>query len=82
MPLSLDEDRLRRDYAARQAASGAPLTVLQIGAEQTRIASGCGPQPDVVLALDIGTRRTAAAHFRHEPPTADELENAIMTVED
>ena len=41
-----------------------------------------GAVPDAVLALDIGTRRTAAAHFRHEPPTADELENAIMTVED
>lgn len=82
MPVSLGDERLRRDYATRQAETGAPVTVLQIGAEQTRIASGHGPVPDAVLALDIGTRRTAAAHFRHEPPTADELENAIMTVED
>lgn len=32
--------------------------------------------------LDIGTSKTAEAHFRHFPPTAVEMELAIMTVED
>ena len=32
--------------------------------------------------LGVGFRRTAREHFKHEPPTAFELEEAIAAVED
>ena len=57
------------------------ITVLHIGEEQTAVASGIGMEP-AVITLALGSRRTAADHFKHEPPTAIEMENAIQAVED
>lgn len=56
--------------------------MLHIGEDATAVACGDGAQPDAVLRLEIGTRKTAVRHFRHDTPTADELENAITSVED
>jgi hypothetical protein len=56
--------------------------VLHIGAEGTAVAIGSGAEPVAVLALGVGSRKTAVRHFLHESPTADELENAITAVED
>jgi hypothetical protein len=50
-----------------------PSALLHIGAQETRVGSA---------ALLIGSARTAAAHFRHSPPSPFELENAIAAVED
>jgi hypothetical protein len=50
---------------------------LQIGQEQTTVASGASS-----LVLALGSARTVARFFRHTPPTLGELENAIMEVED
>ena len=53
-----------------------------IGEEQTAVVAGTTPEPNAVLVLAIGSRRTATDFFKHTPPTPGELENAIMVVED
>lgn len=75
---------LRQRYATLRASTPtvSALALLRIGAEQTWIAVGSGPQPDTVLALDLGYCRTSAEFFKHTPPTPGEIENAIMVVED
>ncbi|MCW2483489.1 hypothetical protein J5224_31005, partial [Candidatus Symbiopectobacterium sp. NZEC135] len=56
-----------------------PITFLDIAAEQTVVMSS----PDAeALRLAVGYEKTAATFFRHLPPTPDEMERAIMTVED
>jgi exopolyphosphatase/pppGpp-phosphohydrolase len=62
-------------------ANGAAITVLHIGEEQTAVASGNGAEP-ALITLALGSRRTATDHFKHLPPTAIEMENAIQAVED
>ena len=52
---------------------------LHIGDDATTVTALPGVAP---LSLLLGTQRTAAAFFRNAPPTAAELENAIMAVED
>jgi len=78
------EVEARRQYKAIRAAvdTAAPLTVLHIGERETALAIGTGPQPDTVVALAIGSARTAGAQFLHDPPRPVEMENAIMVVED
>lgn len=78
------EAEARRQYAAIRATrpDSRPIAVLHVGADCTAVACGGGTQPDTVLVLEIGARKTAVRHFRHDIPTADELENAITTVED
>lgn len=63
-------------------AATAPVVLLHIGDMQTTVTSSHGNQPQRLIVLDIGAQRTAAAYFRHTPPTAIEMENAIMAVED
>lgn len=73
----------RRQYAAIRAAGvAARMTVLHIGAQQTVLATGTDRDPAVLLALAVGSAKTAADHFRHDPPASIEMENAIMVVED
>lgn len=78
------ESEIRGCYRALRAevVLGTPITVLQIGTEQTALACGLGPEAEAVMVLSIGSRRTATDCFQHWPPTPAELENAIMVVED
>ena len=59
-----------------------PLTFLHIGAEQTQVMTGHMPDKTIVLPLALGHAQTATTFFHHLPPTPDEMELAIMTVED
>jgi exopolyphosphatase/pppGpp-phosphohydrolase len=79
-----NETLIRALYCAARSdvADGAPVTLLQIGAELTGIATGKNKEPAAVLILPIGARKTAADCFRHEPPTPRELEDAIAAIED
>lgn len=61
---------------------GTPITVLHIGMEQTTVATGSEVELEAVLSLAIGSGKTAAEYFKYHPPTADEVENAILAVED
>jgi hypothetical protein len=38
--------------------------------------------PEAILVLAIGSRKTVREYFKHTPPTPLELENAIQIVED
>lgn len=77
-------DDLHQRYAALRGRvpAATPVMLLHIGADQTQLAAGTDPQPGAVLVLDLGAHRTAAAFFRHTPPTPGEMENAIQAVED
>src|SRR5664279_38024 len=83
-PASDDEREARRQYSAIRAAvvDGARLTILHIGESQTVLAVGTNREPAVLLALAVGASKTAADHFRRDPPAPIEMENAIMVVED
>lgn len=56
-----------------------PITFLDIAADHTVVVSS--PEAEA-LRLALGYEKTAATFFRHLPPTPDEMERAIMTVED
>ena len=78
------ESSLRKRYDALQAqlAPDTPITVLELGAEHTGVASGSAHAPAATLVLAIGSQHTARAFFKHAVPTPLELETAIATVED
>jgi exopolyphosphatase/pppGpp-phosphohydrolase len=78
------ETEIRRRYSVMRGGvpDGRPITMLHIGAEQTIVAAGSGAEPEATMTLAIGSRKTAADYFEHNPPTPKELENAILTVED
>lgn len=77
-------DTIQRAYTAARShwPQGTPTAVLHIGKTATLVAVGHGPAPSAVLPLAIGSQKTAAAFFKHTPPTPGEIENAIMLVED
>jgi exopolyphosphatase/pppGpp-phosphohydrolase len=78
------EFEIRSRYASTRAGvpDGLPITVIHIGAAQTAVASGAGAEPATVMMLAIGSQKTSSEFFKHNPPTAEELENAIIVVED
>ncbi len=84
MPDQPDQHALQARYNAvrAQVPGAAALVLLHIGAEHTGVAVGSDAQPSAMLTLAIGSGITARAHFKHQPPSPLELENAIVTVED
>lgn len=58
-----------------------PVTVLQIGEQQSCLIFGTGDAPQEVMVLTIGSVKTASL-FKRSPPSPAELEHAIMVVED
>ena len=57
-------------------------TWLHFGDEKLVVRQQTGDQPDTERHLDVGTARIAKDFFRHDPPTAQELERAIDVTED
>lgn len=57
-------------------------TLLHIGDEQLVLISGQGQQIETTHHLDLGAARMARDFFRHDPPTAHEIEQAIDFTED
>ncbi|MEA9392890.1 hypothetical protein SJI19_20510 [Acerihabitans sp. TG2] len=55
---------------------------LHIGQEETVITLMGADAAKRVLVLQLGSQRIAQHYFHHVPPTPDEMENAIMVVED
>ncbi len=78
------ETEIRRQYSVMRSGvlERTPITVLHIGAERTGLATGSDIEPQAVLALGIGSQKTARNCFMHVPPTPGEMENAIAAVED
>ncbi|XBS71301.1 hypothetical protein ABK905_10350 [Acerihabitans sp. KWT182] len=57
------------------------ITLLHIGAGQTLVLTGDHHQYRA-LTLDLGSEKTASRFFSRRPPAPEEMENAIMAVED
>lgn len=77
-------ETLQHCYAAARRYAGADgcIVVLHMGVQQSGIAIGQRPEPELVKLLPLGTERTARAHFHTTPPTPLAMENAIQWVED
>ncbi|MFT3848192.1 MAG: hypothetical protein QM739_05795 [Propionivibrio sp.] len=78
-----------KDLAARYLSNAngerrrALITVLHIGAQQTRVMfCECMGELATSADLQIGSVRTSTEHLGCYPPTPAALENAIMVVED
>ena len=84
MPEPSFQDNLSKRYGAVRwcVPDATTLVLLHIGATQTGVAVGSDANPGTLLTLTIGSEKTARDHFKHTPPSALELENAIATVED
>ena len=61
---------------------GAFVTTLHIGVDRTTVTRHANETEVESKVLSIGSVRTASDFFKHSPPTPQELENAIMAVED
>jgi exopolyphosphatase/pppGpp-phosphohydrolase len=59
-----------------------PLIRLHIGAMETVLSISVPLEVDTELVMPIGTVTTGRTYFRHDPPTALEIEHAIEAVED
>ena len=59
-----------------------PAVLLHIGSEETLITVRNTDGEDKTLPLTLGSQLTSVGYFRHSPPTPDEMETAIMVVED
>jgi exopolyphosphatase/pppGpp-phosphohydrolase len=77
-------DEIHDRYSALRAdfASGQAIAVLHIGASRTVIAVGRGSQPQATWTLDIGSRKIANAYFKRALPAPEEIEAAIVEIED
>jgi len=58
------------------------LTLLDIGDETTEVISASGTSAPIRLTLAIGAQKTAREFLSHTPPSAADMERAIMDVED
>ena len=78
------ESKILEQYGAIRLGmpDGTPITVLHIGEQQTAVAAGTDAEPNAIFKLSIGSQKTAAEYFQHNPPTPGEIENAIVVVED
>src|SRR5450830_183983 len=54
-------DAIHQSYAIirRSEPPATPMVLLHIGEDRTRVAAGTGVEPDQVLILEIGSRRTS-----------------------
>jgi hypothetical protein len=68
--------RQARDHAAADGW----VTMLDIGAQESAVAFGCGDDSPAIVRLAVGT--ASGGMPRHDPPLPSELEHAIATIED
>ena len=84
--LPADIQQLSNDtYRAirQQVLENETVTVLHIGRKYSFIAQGKDAgKPDNLWVFELGSERTATDFFNRFPPTFNEVENAIMVVED
>lgn len=58
------------------------ITLLSIGHESTTVVTGGSGMTFAEQRLTVGSNNVASRYFKHNPPTPDEMETAIMVVED
>jgi hypothetical protein len=67
---------------AKKNTGNSPFTLLHIAEEYTLMITGTDTAAESTWLLKIGSQLIARTFFRHNPPTSDEIENAIQVVED
>ena len=77
-----DEIHYRYSVLRADFSSGQTIAVLHIGANRTVIAVGQGSQPQATWTLEIGSRKIANAYFKRALPAPEEIEAAIVEIED
>lgn len=79
-----NESGIHQYYASirKDVSNEERIAVIHISAEETAVATGLNREPQNVLSLAIGSRKTATDYFKHHPPTPSEVEAAILAVED
>lgn len=58
------------------------ITLLSIGYDSTTVISGDSDMIFTEQLLTVGSSHVASRYFKHNPPMVDEMETAIMVVED
>lgn len=58
------------------------MTLLHLGGEHVVMLAGHGDESETVQQIDLGAARIARDYFRHDPPSAQDIERAIDFVED
>jgi hypothetical protein len=70
-------------YSARQRQTQpGGISVLSIAEQKIAMANGGAQDPATTLILALGAQSVAVSYLRHQPPSASELEQAIMVIED
>lgn len=78
-----EEGRLAfRGATAELDPAGGPYLVVDIGGGSTEftVGTGGGTDPDGVISVDIGCVRITEKFLHHDPPTAEELSQAISVI--
>ena len=77
-------DNTQSDYDSLRASLSVStaMTLLQIGDESTSVVTSGVDNAVVTQPLTVGASHIARTYFKHNPPTPDEMETAIMVVED
>ncbi len=78
-----DADLARRYRVVRgRRPADAAVTLLHMGVGESALVWGTDGGEPVVARMAVGTHELGRGPFRHDPPTALELENAIAAIED
>lgn len=62
--------------------SSGPVTLLHLAPEETHLISGSDMKTMQWTVLPVGYRQIRETHYRHTPPTPDDIEFAINQIED
>lgn len=66
----------------QQEVPGQPVALLDITAEQMTLAYGTTDEPKEIWTYPLGSDIISKKYFHHSPPTPNEVEYAINTIED
>src|SRR5207253_1246779 len=77
------EEEARLEYlgATASLAEPAPYLVVDVGGGSTEFIAG-GDEPDALCSIDIGCVRLTEQYLHGDPPTAEELSQAVSVVRD
>jgi exopolyphosphatase / guanosine-5'-triphosphate,3'-diphosphate pyrophosphatase len=76
-----EEARLEFLGATAELAAPAPYLVVDVGGGSTEFIAG-SEQPDALVSIDIGCVRLTEQYLRSDPPTPEELSQAVAVVRD
>jgi exopolyphosphatase/guanosine-5'-triphosphate,3'-diphosphate pyrophosphatase len=76
------EARLEYQGAITGLTEPGPYLLFDVGGGSTEFIAGAGPEPDALCSIDIGCVRLTEQYLHGDPPTAEELSQAVSVVRD